>query len=478
MNHTYDIIIVGAGPSGLAFAHCCSKLGKKILIIDKESSIGGCHRVRRVNNLFTEHGPRVYSDSYLIFKQFLNDMGYNFKHLFKKYNFNITSISNQTIFSTLSFNELFRLTIDFIQLCLFENHGRYTLLENYLHTYQFSHKSIDIINRICKLTDGGGIDKFTLNEFLQLFNQQFFYSLYQPRLPNDKGLFKIWKQYLESNNVDFLLNCNIKDIIHSSNKIESIILSFNNQITSITGEKFIFAIPPKNLYDITNRFGISHNWGDLLTFSQNTAYIDYISVVFHWDTYIPLQKIYGFPKSPWGIGFIVLSDYMQFDEPSSKTVISTAITITDTISPNNNKTANQCNSTELINEIYLQLKESFHNLPLPTISIISPGVTYDNLNNKWISHDTAFITSSLQPYLPFENNIITNLYNLGTHNGKSLYKFTSLESAISNSVYLCKKLYPEFNYITIKKSFSLTDIINLLLFVIIIYIIYITILTH
>ena len=45
----YDLIIVGAGPAGLALAQCMRKTYKKILIIERESEIGGCHRVRRVD---------------------------------------------------------------------------------------------------------------------------------------------------------------------------------------------------------------------------------------------------------------------------------------------------------------------------------------------------------------------------------------------------------------------------------------------
>jgi flavin-dependent dehydrogenase len=61
----YDLVIVGAGPAGLALAHTSSSLYRRILIIDKELEIGGCHRVKRdVDGLFTEHGPRIYLSIY------------------------------------------------------------------------------------------------------------------------------------------------------------------------------------------------------------------------------------------------------------------------------------------------------------------------------------------------------------------------------------------------------------------------------
>ena len=166
---------------------------------------------------------------------------------------------------------------------------------------------------------------------------------------------------------------------------------------------------------------------------------------------------------------------MQFEESNSKTVISTAVTITNNKSSYNNKTADECTQEELINQIFLQLKEAYKDLPYPTDTVISPSVKYNNYNKKWETEDTAFITTSNEGYLPFKNDIITNMYNLGTHNGKSYYKFTSLESAVSNAVILSKNIYPELNnkqYIKLNKLTSLSDVINLLIIILIIYLIY------
>jgi hypothetical protein len=110
---------------------------------------------------------------------------------------------------------------------------------------------------------------------------------------------------------------------------------------------------------------------------------------------------------------------------------------------------------------------------------MSPGVNYSEKENKWISIDTAFISSAIHTPLPFECGIIKNLYNLGTHNGKSLYKFTSLESAVSNGVYLSDILYHESNNRKIiTKSTSITDALNIIIMIIIIYLIYKSIKIH
>lgn len=70
-NTEYDYCIIGAGPTGLTVSYLLSKIGKKCILIDKNKDIGGCHRVDRVNGLFTEHGPRIYSSSYINTKNIL-----------------------------------------------------------------------------------------------------------------------------------------------------------------------------------------------------------------------------------------------------------------------------------------------------------------------------------------------------------------------------------------------------------------------
>jgi phytoene dehydrogenase-like protein len=68
-------VIVGAGPSGLTLAYLLGRSGKQCVVIDRETVIGGCHRVLRVDGLFTEHSPRVYLSSYINFAWLLKEMG-------------------------------------------------------------------------------------------------------------------------------------------------------------------------------------------------------------------------------------------------------------------------------------------------------------------------------------------------------------------------------------------------------------------
>ena len=483
----YDYVIIGAGPSGLALAQCCSRKGERILIIEKENTIGGCHRVRRVKYknavgdtemIFTEHGPRIYSDTYSVFQELLKEMNVDFYDLFKRYKFNITEIGGQTILSVLSIKEIGLLTLQFLYLSFDNTFGESTNLYDYLRQNNFSENSLEMIDRICKLSDGGGHHKFTLNKFLQLVNQQLFYSLYQPTKPNDVGLFKIWYDFLKSRKVDFLFNTTIKSI-NTNVKTKNVeFISINDDSGNnldIYTKNLILAIPPKSLYNLLIKENdlIKNSFGsDLKYFSEENAYTEYISITFHWDTSLKLKKIYGFPKSAWGVAFVLLSDYMKFDQSTSKTVISAAVTITDKKSPSINKTANECTKEELIIEVFNQLKLAYGNdLDIPILSVLSPGVYYDSSSKMWISKDTAFIASNKYKPLPFKSPTVHNLYTLGTHNGKSLYKFTSLEAAVSNAVVLSNELQKQQKQ-QLTRTIHFSDILRVVYVILIMYILY------
>src|SRR6056300_279024 len=103
----YDVVIVGGGPSGLSLGHYCTKIGMKVLIIEKEKDIGGCHTVyRNDKNLFSEHSPRVYSSGYLNFIQILDDIHLPFHDVFTQLNFQSFDLIKASIFKNFSLYEI------------------------------------------------------------------------------------------------------------------------------------------------------------------------------------------------------------------------------------------------------------------------------------------------------------------------------------------------------------------------------------
>lgn len=457
----YDYVIVGAGPAGITMAYLLAKEGNSILLLEKEKTIGGCHRVRRVYDngsnlfLFSEHGPRIYSDSYKTLKFILKDMRADFYDFFIPYKYGIFSIAKESI-NILKMRETVILSIEVMKLIFDSNHGKYITMKNFMERHKFSKKTIEYIDSICRLTDGGDYSKYSLLKFLSLINQQIFYSVYQPNAPLDKKFFPFIERKLIEKGVKIINESEVTDIKTEYNKIVSV----NCKGKEYNAKRFIFAIPPQTLSKLPSIFG-----SDFHRFAKETDYMKYIPVVFHFDHYVKIEDKWGRPLSEWGIGFIVLTDYMKME---SKMVISTVITKTDSKSETAGKTVDESSKQEMVNEVYFQLKKIFKNLPPYYKAIVSPGVIREG--NKWKDIDTAFFKTTKEEYIPFESPLYNNTYTVGTHNGHSKYNFTSMESAMSNALSLFKKFYPESKGYDVGKIVELVHIIRILIIIILLYI--------
>jgi len=442
---SYDYIIVGAGPVGLTLAWLLSqssKIGSKgILIIDRENDIGGCHRVHRYRGLFTEHGPRVYSNIYLNMIQILNEMEIPFHKVFTPYNFGSGSMSN-IVLTQLSIREIILLIIEYFKYVINPLHGQNISVADFITANQFSVESRDLLNRVCRLTDGAGIDRYTLFELLSSFDQHIFYQFAQPRRPNDVYLFPMWRAKLEATGkVEFLLNSTVTkvNLMGDNKKVAGVGIYNGNGNYDVLAPNVILAIPPNPVAKILREW----NGLNVAQFAAASQYETNIPVVFHWNKKLVLPKIWGFPSSEWGVISILLSDYTQFDEPESETVISTCITLTDSVSSVTQKTANQTlKREELVNEVFRQLSHLYGGLPTPTAAILSPEI-YRNRNDgnngeKWVSTDTAFVLTPKGGFIADQSHRkIKGLHWVGTHNGKSYYHFTSMESAVTNAMAFC-----------------------------------------
>jgi hypothetical protein len=466
----YDYIIIGAGPTGLTLSWYLSKLGKSILLVEKEKSIGGCHRVKRSSNgLFTEHGPRIYIDNYYMVMDLLKDLGTDFKDIFKPYNFNISNIGKKSV-SYFSYKELFYLSATFIGLN--EKYKTMTM-EEYTKNYEFSEKAVWYIDRLCRLTDGAGIDVYTVYQFIQIANQNGLYTTYQPKQPNDVGLFKIWKTKLEENGVDILLETTVIGFEKSTDKIKSVILNNDSDNITVRGSNIILAVPPYSLVNILKNSSIKNAFGNfnkLQLWEKKVRYIYYIPVVFHWNKKLNLEQIWGFPSSDWGIAFVVLSDYMTFTNEDSKTVISTTITIHNQSSITGKK-PNECSKKELVDETLRQLKISYPNIPNPTHALVEQN---QFSNNIWLPDDNGFMITN-NGYIDYKSDYV-NLFTCGPHCGNSSYHFNSMESAVINAVSLIHKLeprsdniYPIKSAMTVRQFIFITSIIIYFVLIIIIY---------
>ena len=456
MNLEYDFVIVGGGPCGLTCALYLSKLkDTKIALIDENKSLGGCHRVTREGeeNFFTEHGPRIYSTAYVNTKNlFEKELDMKWDDAFTKYNFNISNIQGYTL-NTLTWKEKFAFVRVFLQLLVLNRVPNESVLQ-FMTRNKFSEKSKDYIDRICRLTDGADSSKYTLDEFIQLFNQNFFQNLLQPRHPNDEFIFKKWEDKLRvKNNIEILKESKLV-MINDENK--TVIL---NDGQKLKYKKLILAVPPKNILPLVRGIDAKR-----LLFN---SYFDYIPVTFHFKKNIQeKEKIWGFPRGEWGIAFVILTNYMKC-EVGYEFVISTCVTRPDTKSTFIGKTALQMiqefDEDGLKAEIYRQLREAITFLP----PVYEKSILYPR-----VFKDSAFIRTTDVVAYPYEIRDYPDVFWVGTQNGKSHYHFTSMESAVENALHFCKKMGVKdikiLSILTLVQALRIVILVFCLIFVLVI----------
>lgn len=479
--HYYDIVIIGAGPAGLALAHACSHMKKRILVIDKEKEIGGCHRVKRKHNMFTEHGPRIYLSNYLNFFRLLYEMGLEIDDIFVKYKYDLTQVGMQKLLPSFTWWDLFIINIMFLMYLLNNDYGSDISVKEFADKYGLSKSSQDVMDRLCRFMDGGNISTYSLNKLLKITDAMNLIDVYQPKYPLDMFLFPYWKKYLESRNVDFILGADVSYIHKTAynQKVQHIVLN-NKEVIYLN--KLVLAMPPTAMVNILKLSNCPDCFGNLekiTDWSEKTRYIDYISITYHFKEKVKIPVINGLTfDTDWGIGVINLSDYMQDIEEGYETVLSAAISKCDTLSNNIMKTANECSKEELFAEVIRQLKKSIYpDLPETWTAVMNPNIFYDTRKNKWVNTDDAYFNAIRTQNIAFHSKEVHNIYNVGSHNGYGYYNYTTMESAVSNALVLSCLFFPQLKSKYYLLRFPrISDTIGLILIIIfVIILIYATI---
>lgn len=436
----YDYIIIGAGPSGLALSYIISHMGHTCLVIDREPSPGGCHRVIRTKNgLFTEHGPRIYGDNYKTFYHLLDHAGLDPSSYFTEYKFSITPWNNKSgddsIMTTAMKIFTFKEALTFVEHYTFCALDPKPYKEVSIHTItqDFSKASSNYIDKMCRLSEGAGKERYTAYEFFQLLNQGIFYKIRQPNIANDKGWVTDLVKVIKKNGTRFLFNREVSGILRNTAsslpeyEVNHIGTGSDISDSNINyARNVIFATPVQTLEKFFDNFsGVN-----LKIYKSLSTYDVYIPITLHWSKKITLTDLWGQGIGKWNIAWIVLSDYMRNE---SETLITCCITKINVPGEGTHKSANHCNREELIDEVKLQLKPLIGS-NIPDKMLIYSTVYKDRGGNRWNSRDTAHMATPYVGNFHFPYKLDgENIYSVGSHNANSTYAFTSAESAVQNS---------------------------------------------
>jgi hypothetical protein len=318
----YDDIIVGGGPTGLVLAWYLSSIpGRRVVVVDEHESVGGCHRVSRSTGslgspgLFCEHSPRVYSDNFLWFQSFLEDMGLDFYTYFTPYGFSIYH-GIARILGVCTLRELLWLAYEFVMHTLRRTLGRQPktwVVQEFLVQRGFSVNAADVLDRFCRLFESAGTDRMTMFELLELLDQMALHTLYVPSEPTDTRLFPLIVDRLRQRGVDFQHSTRVVEIVSSDDSTVRATCVRTETGNSIQGSRFLFAIP---LVGSVSLFEPQHPVyaKTLRNRVQLSSYELYPTVVFHWNKNRPGIRealspgVWGFPVGPWGVISIIMGD--------------------------------------------------------------------------------------------------------------------------------------------------------------------------
>lgn len=429
----YDVIVIGAGPSGLAVAQGCARFGQRVLVIDREATIGGCHRVRRVDGgLFTEHGPRIYNTNYRTFGRFLNEMGEGLHSLFVR-----ADVALPLGIHRIRWRDRMAIFGTILRTTFQPGYGKDVSMAAYMDAHRFSAASRDAIDRACLATDGAAADRYTVFEFFNIIHQHAFSHVLEPRQPTDTGLFALWQGFLEARGVRFVLGADVRGIRPVAG---GGIVEWGAGQTA-QAARIVLAVPPEAAARILRATPVKDAFGpidDFHRWAHATSYQDYVSFTMHFHPGAVAADVPADTRpTPWGVIAVPLSRYMRFVDLSNtgETVYSCIITRLDAVSPATGRSPNQSTMDELLAEAVRQAREAIPGLPEPDRTVVSPGA-YWNPRGHWDDVDTAFVRIPGVRFIEQGSSTVPWLWNVGCHNGFQRYQFTSLEAAVSNSAAL------------------------------------------
>ena len=303
-----EVIIFGAGISGLTAAHELLDKGYKVTLYEKLNEVGGFARSRReMNGLYTEHSWRGYGPFYKNFFDIAKRIPQNKQeHINKQKDINnkkyTQPIPKSTVYDNLSYPIKFLMPHDSLTKRGIESNP--TLRDNIISGYyilkgltadkrrevyskkSFKNSIIDKIsdagidNYIKSLGPGLGLNingvsithitKFAEMEIAEMFKKKKHihkknkkeyiheYGYHLMNKPTSEAWFNPWIKHLKKKGLILKLNSELKKIKLKDNVIKECIITTSNILTNvntIVGNNstiFIFCVNPFNFKEILN----------------------------------------------------------------------------------------------------------------------------------------------------------------------------------------------------------------------------------
>lgn len=451
MKH-YDITIVGGGPSGIALALMLEKTGKKILLTEREKTLGGCWRVEWQNEkYYTEHSPHIMTSNYKKFIQLCKYLKVNNEFINTyKYKSSLRSVYlDKNVLGSLQFSDLIKIFSGLVMSRFIEN--KQTVEEFSDHISEAGKRTMYILSVAAASTP----DKVMMQDLFDIMIE------YPPdiiQMSDPELWLNAAQEYFDkSDNVDVRLNTEIKHI-HNTEK------GFHINDTIHTDE-VILALPPialKNLLENSSN-DLQNNWLPYQDFKQWANESSYNSIGFqlHFDHDVEYKEEWCWSCiGDWNIIILPMSKYLKTftKDPTIKTVWSCTIIDQNKFSSRLKKRVYECTVDEIEDEVKHQL-----NIPKNTYTTFYDGLK--KTKEQYESKDTGFVR---QKYgvIPYTGKL-NNIHIVSTVNQKGII---TMEKAIESAYEFVKLNYAGYQDILNEKhNYPIYVLIVLIPLVVVLY---------
>lgn len=456
----YDYIIIGGGPTGLTLGYILSKNNYKILLIEKESILGGCWKSDYVQNkYFTEHSPRVLSNG-IIYNLF-NNMNYKYKdRIIDTYgNKYLTTLKIfGFILREFTFFDKLKLLLKVIQ-SIFSKGDNMTVCE-WAEKNNISNrgkKGLEVLSIII----ANSPNKLLVSELFGSISENNNFLFEFKQFKDNMEWINIIENKIKEYGGNIMKNVEINKLNYSNKNITSI--NFNNNI--FTADNYILSLPPIALNKILSNSNLKNNFiEDMDKWVEDSYYISFgFQIHFKYKPYDILDKGWCYTcMNDYNLIIIPTSKYVEEYTKDKDIVEVWSCTIVDTsvFIKHIGKTVDEMTKEEIINDIIKILNLNNNSNNEQFIITYSDGL--HNKNGRWYSKDSAFSVGK-SGTLNTKGNI-NNLYTVGPHNMRGI---TTINKAIHSAIYFLKNKNIDTFRID-KKSINLFYLIFLIFILIII----------
>ena len=420
----YDIVIIGAGPAGIAIALMLEKTGKKILVVEREKKMGGCWRVEwQDGQYFTEHSPKISTDKNVKFRALCSHLKVKNTYANTYSQANSLNTTYKATLASLTYTDILKLFSGMIISRFIEN--KQTVDEFSEHLSDQGKKALYVLSVALASTPDRVMMQDIYNEGFKLPPN--IIQLKEPEL----WINAAHKHFMNSKNITLKLGLEVNNI--SKNERGTFII--NN---TFEADKIILALPPNGLRQLISGCtdDIKSNWMPYDKFKQWSIQSEYHSIGFqlHFIEDIEYKSEWCWScNGEWNIIILPMSKYLieYSRDEDIKTVWSCTLIDQTNFSSRLKKTISECSLQEIEDEVLWQLK----------LSAVPKKITfYDGLkhiNGKYQSKDSGFIRNK-HGVMPHTGKI-SNIHIVSTVNQSGVI---TIESALESSCKFVKEHYP------------------------------------